>query len=92
MAVGSVVYRTLGTESPTPQSRKPRDATEYHYLRSYKMLDVSERHGLGGLLQQPAYGWGGVLRGTTMAFFGFIGFDEVCKEGFFCENKNNSFL
>eukprot|EP00959_Pyramimonas_sp_CCMP1952_P463836 9485603-Pyramimonas_sp.AAC.2 len=25
----------------------------------------------------PAYGWGGVLRGTSMAFFGYIGFDEV---------------
>eukprot|EP00240_Pyramimonas_obovata_P000753 CAMPEP_0118930936 /NCGR_PEP_ID=MMETSP1169-20130426/7453_1 /TAXON_ID=36882 /ORGANISM="Pyramimonas obovata, Strain CCMP722" /LENGTH=551 /DNA_ID=CAMNT_0006873369 /DNA_START=429 /DNA_END=2080 /DNA_ORIENTATION=- len=26
----------------------------------------------------PAYGWAGVLRGTSMAFFGYIGFDEVC--------------
>ena len=26
---------------------------------------------------QPAYGWEGVLRGTAMAFFGFVGFDEV---------------
>lgn len=31
---------------------------------------------------QPAYGWGGVVRGTTMAFFGFVGFDEVIPRHF----------
>jgi amino acid transporter len=26
---------------------------------------------------EAAYGWDGVLRGTALAFFGFVGFDEV---------------
>ena len=31
-----------------------------------------------GLSEMPSFGVGGVMAGATQAFFGFVGFDEVC--------------